>query len=336
MKDVAELSGVSIKTVSRVLNNEPHVQDALRERVRKAVKELNYVPSQSARALRGRKSYNITLVCHSGGSTYISALQFGAIIACQALGYQLSLFFSEDLLEKPASEVRDEFKALILAHRPDGIMLVAPYAGNSKIADALDELKIPVVRVGPIPIENTGVVVEIDDFEAAIELTEHLLNLGHRRIGFIRGFENQQATIIRYDGYCAALKSAGIEVDPALVCKGQFDFQSGVDAGDKLLSMNNPPTAIFAANDDMAAGVVTAANKMGINVPTELSVIGFDDSDIAVRMWPALTTVKQPLRKLGEIAIEKLVESFGKNTPKTRQKIILDYEFIQRSSTGPV
>lgn len=336
MKDVAELAGVSIKTVSRVLNNEPHVQDQLRDRVRAAVKKLNYVPSRSARSLRGSKSYTINLICHSVRSAYVAAIQFGAVVACQELGYQLSISLMEDLIGKPVRDIRVYFERLKSAHNPDGVMLVAPFASDESIAYALQETEIPVVRIGPINMPNRGTLVQIDDYKAATQLTEHLLSLGHHRIGFVRGIEDQRATHIRYEGYCAALKAAGIQVEPRLVHPGKFDFQSGLDAGESLLSLQAPPTAIFASNDDMAAGVVTAASKAGLKVPNDLSVVGFDDSEIAVRMWPNLTTIHQPLQELGHIAIENLIKQLGVQNLADDRTIVLDHEFILRESTAPI
>lgn len=334
MKDVAELAGVSIKTVSRVLNNEPHVQEKLRSKVKDAVAKLAYVPSQSARSLRGNKSYNINLVCHSGNSNYINAIQFGAVIACQKLGYQLSISLIEDLDKRNFSEIRGFFENMVQQHQPDGIMLVAPYAGNEQIAFALQELGINVVRIGPVDLPADGLLVEIDDYSASIELTQHLIDLGHKRIAFIRGLEAQRATHVRYSGFCMAMKAAGLTVDESLVFPGQFDFQSGLVAGEKILAHEARPTAVFASNDDMAAGVVTAATMADVSIPGDLSVVGFDDSDVATRMRPELTTIRQPLQELGMVAIDNLVDSFRHKKSGTARRVVLDHEFIQRSTTS--
>ncbi len=336
MKDVADLAGVSIKTVSRVLNNEPHVQEKLRTQVRDAVTKLGYVPSQSARSLRGNKSYDINLICHAAGGDYISVIQFGAVIACQKLGYQLSLSLLEGFEEASFETIKSSFESILRHHKPDGIMLVAPYAGDEKIGFVLEELGIPVVRIGPVELLNQGILVEIDDYKASIELTQHLVKLGHKKIGFVRGVENQRSTHVRYSGFCVAMNAAGLTVDPDLVAEGEFSFQSGYDAGLKLLAKDNRPTAIFASNDDMAAGVVTAANMQGLNVPNDLSVVGFDDAAVAVRMRPELTTIRQPLQELGQIAIETLVDSLTNNSINGPQRIVLDYEFVLRGTTAQI
>ena len=332
MKDVAELAGVSIKTVSRVLNNEPHVQERMRARVKEAVEKLNYVPSNSARSLRGNRSYTINMICHSHRSNYVNTIQFGAVMACQARGYQLTISLIEVPEGDSAAEAIDE--KLTTHSKPDGVVLVAPLASDESVSKVLSDHKIPVARIGSSRIKDGGVGVEINDMAAAKEMTEYLLSLGHSRIGFVRGKEEQVATEERFQGYQAALNANGIDVDTDLVSPGRFDFKSGLLAGEKFLSLDNPPTAIFAANDDMAAGVLMAANQRGISVPEELSVAGFDDSEIAEKIWPALTTVHQPLLSLGEVAVSKLIDILGSSGEEAGEPTILGHEVIVRQSTA--
>ena len=334
MKDVADLAGVSIKTVSRVLNNEPHVQDVVREKVRAAVQKLNYIPSHSARSLRGSKSYNIGLVCHSGRNVYINAIQFGAVIACQQRGYSLQVILPPPLSGRSLDEVIDVFTKLNSPQKPDGMLLVSPLANDPTISAALDSLGIPVARVGPISIDVSGVVVQINDHQATKEAIEHIIELGHRRIGFIRGHEAQRATHERYDGYCAALKEAGLPILPEIIHSGEFSFESGLAAAEHLMSLKTPPTAIFASNDDMAAGVIMAATKRGLSLPSDLSVFGFDDSEIAIRLLPNLTTVRQPLHELGELAASSLIDSMSGQT--SAAPIILSHELIVRDSVARI
>ncbi len=334
MKDVALQAGVSIKTVSRVLNNEPHVQESVRQKVRAAVELLGYIPSRSARSLRGNKSYNIHLLCHTARSSYVNAIQFGAVLACQELGYQLSLSLPELLLGKSVEQIKTVFQKVTSTQQPDGVLLVAPYANDPNIAKALRELGIRVTRIGPINIENDGTLVQINDQLAAEEITDHLISLGHRKIGFVRGLEDQPATEERFSGYKNALQRGDLDFDPELVRPGAFDFESGFEAGEYFLSLPTPPTAVFAANDDMGAGIIMAALKSGARVPEDLSVAGFDDSELADKMLPALTTVHQPLQELGEIAITHLISSFGSNGTFDLEPTILPHELILRGSTG--
>jgi len=335
MKDVADLAGVSIKTVSRVLNNEPHVQEKLRRKVREAAEKLDYVPSQSARSLRGNRSYDISLVCHMAGSNYVNSIQFGAVIACQELGYQLSISLLENLGQKPIAEIRSAFEGVMRRRKPDGVVLLAPYANDEKIGFVLQEMGIPVVRVGPVDSQNQGVLVEIDDYQAAIDVVRHLVDLGHERIGFVRGSEDQRSSHVRYSGFSVAMEAAGLTVDPALVQPGTFNFDSGYDAGKYFAGLDDIPTAIFSSNDDMAGGLVAALNEHGIKVPDQVSVVGFDDADIATRMRPFLTTVRQPLSDLGATAVRDLVASLSGTSKNGSSRTVLDHEFILRDTTAP-
>ena len=176
----------------------------------------------------------------------------------------------------------------------------------------------------------------IDDRAAARDITEHLISLGHSRIGFVRGKEDQGATHERYLGYRDALYAAGIDMDSSLIMPGSFDFETGLAAGDQFLEMKTSPTAVFAANDDMAAGVLVAAHRHSVLVPEQLSIVGFDDSEIAKKMWPALTTIRQPLLALGARAMEVLIQMAGKKgITKSGWVERLNYELVVRQSSGP-
>ncbi len=334
MKDVAALAGVSIKTVSRVLNNEPHVQHALRTRVQEAVASLGYVPSKSARSLRGSRSYSINMLCHSDLSNYVNAIQFGAVIACQQRGYQLTISLMDTVEGKSAAQIKDELQALTAHSIPDGVILVAPFADDPHVIQAFEELSIHVARIGPSLEPEGHIHIGINERKAAFEVTSHLVELGHKRIGFVRGLENQSVTEQRFQGYKAALLENGLQTNPDYVCKGEFDFRSGARAAEKLLELDPPLTAIFASNDDMAAGVMMVANRRGVKVPENLSIVGFDDSEIAENMWPTLTTVRQPLQQFGEVAALKLIETVGKPTPQMVPPTILKHKMIIRESTA--
>lgn len=336
MIDVAKHAGVSIKTVSRVLNNEPHVQTGLREKVRESVRELGYVPSASARSLRSRRSYRIHVISHSTRSNFVNAIQFGALQACQEKGYQMVVSLLEEETADDQAALRQWCEKIMEDGKPDGFILVPPMSNDPKLARILSELQIPVVRIGPNSIDDDNATVTIDDRAAAREVVDYLLSLGHRRIAFVRGKEDQDSTHERFKGYRDGLYAAGIDLDHDLVKSGFFDFESGLTAGDALLEMEPRPTAIFAANDDMAAGVLVAAHRHGIAMPDDLSIVGFDDSEIAEKMWPALTTVRQPLQEFGARAIDALVAVAGKRA-STNQAVFsrLDYELVLRRSTGP-
>jgi len=338
MIDVARHAGVSLKTVSRVLNNEPHVQSALREKVRDAVRELGYVPSASARSLRSNRTYSIHLFSHSLRSNFVNSVQFGALQTCQVAGYRMVVTMLDQAKVTDMDKLRAWFLTLVNSGRPDGVILVPPMSNDAEISQVMSEMGIPVVRIGPNDIDDGGGTVTIDDRAAAREATNHLLNLGHTRIAFVRGKEDQDSTHVRFKGFSESLEAAGVSLEPSLVKPGLFDFESGLAAGNDLLSLpvSKRPTAVFAANDHMAAGVLVAALKAGIQVPDELSIIGFDDSEIAETMWPALTTVRQPLYEFGSQAMDMLIQVSGKKSKATGETKVLPYELVKRQSTGPV
>lgn len=335
MVDVARHAGVSLKTVSRVLNNEPHVQETLRAKVRRSVHELGYIPSASARSLRSNRTYSMHFLAPLDCTNFVHAIQFGASLACQEQGYRLITSFMPDEAASDEAIMRNWFKNLTETGVPDGVVLVAPQSNEAFISKVISEYDVPIVRIGPNDIDDDNFTVTIDDRAAAIEATQHLIDLGHRRIGFIRGSEDQGATQERFLGYQAALDAAGIAFDAELVAPGNFLFESGLKAGEKFLRMKNPPTAIFAANDDMAAGVLVAANRLQVAVPEALSISGFDDTIFAEKIWPALTTIRQPLQNYGAEAINVLISNAGgKNKSKSSKTKFLPYEFITRQSTA--
>lgn len=335
MVDVAKEAGVSIKTVSRVLNNEPHVQDAVRARVRAAVERLGYVPSTSARSLRSNRSYTITLLIHDDHSAFASRVQFGALQACQEAGYYLQLAMLPTEFRGDAEKIDVWLDRVLSSAKPDGLVLVPPLANEDALAEVMERRSITTVRIGPNSVtpSDSNATVRIDDRRASEDLTRHLLDLGHSRIGFIRGLEDQDATHERFRGYTDALGDRGITVEEALVLPGTFDFDSGLRGGQHFLAQGHPPTAVFAANDDMAAGVIMAALRAGVSVPRDLSVVGFDDSEISVRTWPTLTTVNQPLEDLGKLAVRTIIESAGPRD-KSIQSTDLAYEIIHRESVA--
>lgn len=334
MIDVAKHAGVSVKTVSRVLNNEPHVQDKLRLRVFKSVEDLGYVPSTSARNLRSNRSYALHLIAHNVRSNFIHAIQSGALTTSQRYGYALHWTFLDPKITENAETLETWCNEFVSKNRPDGVILVPPYANNESVNKYFNDLSTLIVRVGPNNIDDENTTVKIDDYTAAFEATQHLIGKGHQKIAFIRGLENQNATHERFRGYKQALTKADIKFDPSVVLSGSFDFESGMDAGEKIAHMKDRPTAVFAANDDMAAGVIVAAHKNNIKIPEDISIIGFDDSEMAEKIWPPLTTIRQPRVEFGERASKILISQIGKQGGKVPKTELLEYELILRSSTG--
>ena len=326
IRDVAARAGVAVKTVSRVLNGHPYVSASMRERVERAMADLEFVPSVAARILSGSKSNQIALIYDNHSPYYMFQIQSGCWDCCKAHGIRL--------LAQPVDvsdpDVGDQVRGLVSETHVDGIVLSSPVTDCDAVLRALEAMDIPFVRISPGTNHALTSSVFMDDAQAADDMTTHLINHGHRRIGFIRGHPNHMSSDDRLFGYRRALDRAGISFEPQLVMPGEFDFESGFAAAHVLLAMDNRPTAIFAANDDMAAGVLAVAHGMGLSLPQDLSVAGFDDTTLARTVWPALTTIHQPMADLARTATEILIA--GGDITHRR----LPHMLIERASVAPV
>lgn len=330
--DVAKQAGVSMKTVSRVLNNEPNVAEKTRARVKEIARELRYSPNLAARGLATSKSYLIALIYDNPSPNYISHIQRGAIKACREANYHL-VVEPMSLTQATFHEEKVKFVQAVLDRLPvDGVILTPPLSDDLAVLDVLKELDIKCVRIAP-KNDNAQPFVGMDDETAAYQMTQHLLSKGHEKIGFIRGHVDHSATSLRQAGFLRAMSDAGIAVSDDLMAQGDFSFESGVEAARTLLGVSegDRPTAIFASNDDMAAAVISVAGQMGLNVPESLSVCGFDDTPLARIVWPALTTVRQPIYKMGYQAAKELVRKSDEAAENGR---ILDFEIKQRDSVS--
>jgi LacI family transcriptional regulator len=327
--DVAKAAGVAIKTVSRVLNDEPNVKEETRARVLAVVKELNYHPSLSARSLAGNRSYLISLVYENPSANYIVDVQHGAMERCREERFQLFVHQCSGRGEELAREIT----GLLDQTRADGMVVTPPLSESAVLIAALDQRSLPFVRIAPNEEPHRTPYADMDDENAALEMTEYLISLGHRRIGFIKGHPEHFASGQRLKGFQAALQRHHIPYAPEYVRDGLFEFESGLEGGHQLLTLPKAPTAIFASNDDMAAGVMMAAHEMHIEIPKQLSVAGFDDTYIARTVWPQLTTVHQPSYDLAYSATDLLLQML--KSQKVPKPVRLAYRLVCRSSTGP-
>lgn len=325
IKDVSQAAGVSIKTVSRVINNERYVRPATRDKVQKAMEALGFQPSQAARALAGGRSFQIALVCSNPGPYYLHGLIGGLRGRCAEQGVRLIVHAYEAEAEELGEDVLTFFRQMGF----DGAILTPPIADHLPVLDELERAGIPYVRISPGVALERGSWVGIDNDAAARAMTRRLIDLGHRRIGFVIGHKGFRVSEQRLGGYMDALRECGIPLDGSLLQQGWFDFQSGQAAAEALLGMRHSPTAIFASSDDMAAGVLSVAHQKGMQVPADLSVAGFDDTDLASLVWPGLTTMRQPIREMAEKAAELLFSG-------EEAQIVLPAELIERGSTGAV
>ena len=324
--DVAAAAGVSIKTVSRVINDEPGVRSETRGRVRDAILALRYRPSLSARSLAGKRSHLLGLVYDNPSANYVFDVQSGAMARCRDGHLRLFIQSCNDLGEDRVEEVT----AMVDQTHVDGLVVTPPLSSDQALITTLEARRLPFVRLAPDDWDRGGPCVVMDDEAAAREMTEHLLALGHRRIGFVAGHPDHPSSRLRRQGFERALASAGLGGQP--VEQGRNDVASGTDAGRRLLGRSHRPTAIFASNDDMAAGVVQAARELGIDVPGQLSVAGFDDSQIASIVWPELTTVRQPTYEMAFTAAGLLIDLVnGRAVPDVTE---LAYTLVLRGSTA--
>lgn len=322
--DVAKVAGVSTMTISRVVNGDPKVKPSTREKVETAIAELNYAPNVAARALKGSSVRRVCLLYGNPSSAYLGELLLGALEAASEAGIHLIVERTDPSLDLVALKERFEKDW-------DAIIVPPPISDVVGLRKLVARSGFPAVFLSSATELGRANEIRIDDQLAARDITEHLIAGGHSRIGFIKGHPNQTVSEARYLGYKDALDSAGLTYDPDLVQDGLFTYRSGEDAALRLLGLGLAPSAIFASNDDMAAGVMAAAAKRGISVPNELAIAGFDDSPIATTIWPPLTTLHQPVAEMAALAVEMLLKG---NAPiGTFESIILPHRIIERNST---
>lgn len=320
-------------TVSRVVNHDANVQQQTREKVQAAIEELGYVPNPAARSLAAGRQCRIALLHSNPSAAYLSEFLVGCL--AQASQANAPLVVEQFEPGDPAAGV----VARIRAHRANAVVLISPMSNDPELIGALHAARIRIALVGagqPTPREH---FVGFDDEAAATAVMEHLLALGHRRIGFITGNPGHLASGRRRVGYEMALRGAGLGVDPACIVPGDFTYRSGLAATEALLDRPQPPTAIFASNDDMAAAAVAVAHRRHLSVPDDLSICGFDDTAMATTIWPELTTIRQPIAETARQAVALLVEDAESDDPGAQgdcRSVQLPFELIVRGSTGPV
>ncbi|MDE2183862.1 MAG: substrate-binding domain-containing protein [Alphaproteobacteria bacterium] len=324
--DVAKRAGVSIKTVSLVINRQPNVSPQTRAAVLAAIDALSYRPNVFARGLASERSYLIGMLYETPGS-YIADLQQGALAMCRQEGYHLIV----ELLPQEETRLRQRVRALVGESALHGVILTPPLCDSTVLIDELARTQTPMVRIAPGIRMDGHASVGIDERRAAHEMTAYLIGLGHRRIGFIKGHPEHVASHARFEGYRGALSEAGIPFTEEFCAAGMFSYQSGLEAGEQLLGLKNRPTAIFAGNDDMAAGVLAVSQRFNIRIPDQLSLAGFDDSLVAQVVWPRLTTCRQPIREMAAAAVSILVQRERDTVPERQ----LDHEIVVRESTAP-
>ncbi len=331
INDVARLAGVSPMTVSRVINTENSVRPATRGLVNAAIDELKYAPNQAARSLAGAAQSRIGLLYANPSAGFLGEFLMGSLDAATRRNVQLVFEKAEP------GDVGLEVATRLVEDGVDGVLLTPPLCEMQPVLDVFTVAGVPAVLLATAYRPNGELAVAIDERRAALAMTSHLLSLGHRRIGFITGDLALLGAGHRRDGYHLALADAGLPRDDALVASGLYTYRSGLDAAERLLGLPDPPTAIFASNDDMAAAVVAVAHRRELDVPGDLTVVGFDDTTLATAIWPELTTIRQPIADMSRMAVNMLVNAIrGQRDPDLPDGIgLLDYTLIRRQSDAP-
>lgn len=327
IKDVAERAGVSVTSVSRVLNREKYISQNILEKVNQAIKELNYSPSQIARSLKKQKTDTIGVIVPDLTNYFCSTILSNIEESASEYGYNLIVCNIAENLDK-------ELKYLhaVQKMRVDGIIIMHQKV-NESILSFMNSASMPIlfscVR-SPLPDRFS---VLINDYQAALDATEYLIGLGHRRIAFLGGdLEDVTSGYSRYQGYIAALHKSRIPLNPNFIRFGNYKQQSGRLMMQEILEQGERPTVVFAASDDMAVGAMNCILDYGLSVPGDISVMGFDDSLIAEAVRPMLTSMQQPVQELGRTSLEYLHNLIQEGSPPECKDVYLPHRIMERAS----
>ncbi|MDE1915285.1 MAG: LacI family DNA-binding transcriptional regulator [Sphingomonadales bacterium] len=328
MADVARQAGVSLKSVSRVINNEPNVSAALRARVQEAIAALDYVPDTAARSLAGGRNFIISVIFDNPSPNYVIKVLSGSYRACVEHQYHLRIDQFDGLTGQDG--VMNQLEQVLRHSRVDGFVLTPPLCDDRKVLDRLEAQGLRYVRVAPTVDPGRSAAVRIDDEAAAATVADLLWRHGHRRIGLINGPRDHGAAVLRRKGFLDRLHALA----PDLVVSeadGAFDFEGGITAANALFDGTPDLTAIFAANDDSALGAMVACRQRDLDVPGQVSVCGFDDSVVARSVWPPLTTVRQPIEEMAYAAANLLL---CRQQTGDLPQCLLDFELMERQSVA--
>lgn len=299
--DVAERAKVSGMTVSRVINGSAHVSDKTREAVLRAIEELGYKVNVAARAARVG-TLRVGLLYSNPSAAFLSAFLVGAMGQCSRSGAELILEHCEDLKSQRKAIER------LIAKGADGVLVPPPLCDSRSAMKHLKDIGMPTVAVATAKPSPEASAVRIDDYDGARSMTRYLLSIGHQDIAFIKGDPEHTPAQLRYQAFIDTMHEAGLQVPAERIAQGLFTYRSGLLAARELLSQKTRPTAIFASNDDMAAAAIAVAHGMHLQVPDDIAIAGFDDTPVAVTVWPELTTIHQPISDMGSAAVEMVVE----------------------------
>ena len=318
-------------TVSRVVNNDSVVIATTRAKVEAAIAQLNYIPNPAAQSLAGKGQFRLVLLFINPSPAFMSELLLGCLDQVRSNGAQLQVEHFD-----PAEPI-ETLCARLRQNRIDAVLLPGLLCDDTRLVRGLAANGFLVSRIAATRRLANSVAVGIDDEAAAYAMTRHLIDLGHQRIGFIAGPADQNVSALRSAGHARAMRETGGMIDPSLTFEGDFTYRSGMEATEQFLSLPARPTAVFASNDDMAAGAIAVAHRHHLDVPKDLSVCGYDDTSVARTIWPELSTVHQPVTVMASRAIDMVLDKLRNpdgcaETAPAHE--LLDFSLVIRASTA--
>lgn len=332
INDVAREAEVSKKTVSRVINQSPLVREDTRKRVQAVIDALGFVPDPQARGLAFRRSFLIGMIYDQPSPTYVVNMQQGILDALKGTGFELLVH----PCSRNSTTLLEDIRGFVERQRLYGVIMPPSVSEDEAVIDLLRELDCPYVRIASLALDAPQNMVITNDWMGAAEAAHHLADLGHRRIALVRGLALFRSSAVRGEGFIKALTERGLAITPDYDFQGAYTYESGMAAGHALLDLPEPPTAIFALNDDMALGVMQAARERGLELPRDLSVVGFDDLPMAARVWPTLSSVRLPIRDMGRMAAEKLLAPMRDVDPAKLEQAEVRPTLVTRQSSRPL
>lgn len=328
INDVARVAGVSKKTVSRVINRSPLLKPDTRKKVEAVIRDLGYVPNPQARALALRRNFLIGLLHDNPNAQTILNFQEGVLDAIRDTEFALVV----RPVDRHSPDMLDDIRDFLEKQRLYGVLILPPISENDELANLCKELGCGYVRMGSAELDDAQHMVESNDREAVERAVDYLVEAGHERIGLICGPDGFRSAHERREGFLTAMKRHGLPVPTEMIAPGKYTFESGISAAEQLLEMSPRPTAIFASNDEMAAGALHVARRHDMAVPDDLSLVGFDDSPIAAHIWPPMTTVRWPIRSMAKVAALKLI---APSEAEAQPSHFLS-DLVRRGSVAPV
>ncbi len=331
INDVARIAGVSKKTVSRVINQSPFVRQETRERVNAVIADLDFTPDAQARGLAFRRSFLVGLIYDQPSPNYVVNMQQGVLDGLKGSGLELVVHPCQRKSETLLADIR----TFVERQKLFGVIIPPSISEDEGVIGLLRELDCAYVRIASVSLDEPAHMLVTNDSIGAAEAARHLADLGHRRIAFISGPPWFRSSSVRGKGFRDGLAERGVTFDETYFAEGGYTFESGVECGGRLLDMAERPTAIFAGNDEMALGVFQAARDRGLRIPEDISIVGFDDLPMASRVWPALTSVRLPIRDMGRMAAEKLLAPMRGQDPATLDQPEVRPSLVVRDSAIP-